>query len=40
LKVDDVDGRVHHLEKTLIQVIEDNKLISSRELSITSTSSV
>jgi len=30
LKVDDVDGRVHHLEKTLIQVIEDNKLLQRK----------
>ena len=30
LKVDDVDGRVDHLEKMLIQVIEENKLLQRK----------
>lgn len=30
LKVDDIDGRVDHLEKMLAQVIEDNKLLQRK----------
>ena len=30
LKVDDVDGRVDHLEKILMQVMEENKLLQHR----------